>query len=254
MRKKTCWIIGASHGIGEELAKKYFNAGFDLAISARSADKLKSIRNDLLSKNPNHLNQIFVAATDVTETVSIQSALDAILTKFDQIDLVIFCSAIYQPSKVIGFDLEKAHETIDVNLGGALNLLHVILPQMLRQKSGHLAFVASVAGYRGLPQSLAYGASKAGLINLCEGIYPELKRQNIDLSVINPGFVKTRLTDQNSFEMPFIISVSKAAEIIFDGLAAKKFEIHFPKKFTYLLKFLRILPNAVFLKIIGKIK
>lgn len=254
MRQKTCWIIGASHGIGEALAKKYFNSGFNLAISARSEDKLKLIRNDLLAQNQNHLNQILITKTDVTEAISIQSSLDFILEKFDHIDLVIFCSGIYQPTSALNFDLEKSHQTIAVNLGGALNLLHVILPQMLQQKFGHIAFVASVAGYRGLPQSFAYGASKAGLINLCEGIYPELKRQNINLSLINPGFVKTRLTDKNSFVMPFLLAPEKAATEIFNGLQAKKFEIHFPKKFTYLLKFLRILPNFFFLKIIARIK
>ncbi len=253
MRNKTCWIIGASQGIGEALAKKYFDSGFDLAISARNEDKLKSIRNGLLSQNQNRSNQIFVTPADVGEAVSIQSSLDLILEKFGEIDLIIFCSAIYQPTKAIGFDLQKAQETISVNLGGALNLLHVVLPQMVKQKSGHIAFVASVAGYRGLPQSFAYGASKAGLINLCEGIYPELKRQNIDLSIINPGFVKTRLTDKNSFSMPFIITAEKAADEIFKGLNAKKFEIHFPKKFTFFLKLLRILPNRLFIGIIKKI-
>lgn len=254
MQKKLCWIIGASHGIGESLAKKYFESGFDLAISARSEDKLKSIRNEILSANQSSSGQILVSKTDVSEAVSIQSAADEIIAKFGRIDLVIFCSAIYQPTKAIGFDLDESLKTIDVNLNGAFNLLHVILPQFTKQNSGHIAFVASVAGYRGLPQSFAYGASKAGLINLCEGIYPELKRHNIDISVINPGFVKTRLTDKNSFSMPFIITPQKAAEIIFKGLEAKKFEIHFPKIFTTFLKILRILPNFIFLKIVSKIK
>jgi short-subunit dehydrogenase len=254
MQKKLCWIIGASHGIGESLAKKYFESGFDLAISARSEDKLKSIRNEILSANQNSSGQILVSKTDVSEAASIQSSADEIIAKFGRIDLVIFCSAIYQPTKAIGFDLDESLKTINVNLNGAFNLLHVILPQFTKQNSGHIAFVASVAGYRGLPQSFAYGASKAALINLCEGIYPELKRLNIDVSVINPGFVKTRLTDKNSFSMPFIITPQKAAEIIYQGLEAKKFEIHFPKIFTTFLKILRILPNFIFLKIVSKIK
>lgn len=254
MPNKVCWIIGASHGIGEALAQKYFNANFDVVISARSKEKLETIRQNLSAEKQESSNQILVAKTDVVEATLLQSTLDSIIAKFGKIDLVIFASALYQPTLALNFDLNKAHETIDVNLKGALNLLHVILPQMTQQKFGHIAFIASVAGYRGLPQSFTYGASKAALINLCEGIYPELKRENINISVINPGFVKTRLTDQNSFSMPFIVTPEKAAEEIFRGLAAKKFEIHFPKKFTYLLKFLRILPNSLFLKIISKIK
>ncbi len=254
MRKQSCWIIGASHGIGEALARKYFNHGFDLMISARSIDKLNQIRNEIYNENPSATNQILVSKVDVCDVLSLQKSCDEILTEFGKIDLVIFASALYHPSKAIGFDLQKSHETIDVNLKGALNLLHVVLAKMVAQKFGHIAFIASVAGYRGLPQSFAYGASKAALINLCEGIQPELKRANIDISVINPGFVQTRLTAKNSFAMPFIISPQKAADEIFNGLTAKKFEIHFPKKFTYILKFLRILPNSIFLKIIKKIK
>ncbi len=254
MQKKTCWIIGASHGIGEALVRKYFDHGFDLMISARSIEKLNQIRDEIRTKNPTATNQILTSQVDVCDVSSLQKSCDEIITKLQKIDLVIFASALYSPTSAIGFDLQKAHETIDVNIKGALNLLHVVLPKMKAQKFGHLAFIASVAGYRGLPQSFAYGASKAALINLCEGIYPELNRHNINLSVINPGFVKTRLTDKNSFEMPFIISADQAAEEIFKGLNAKKFEIHFPKKFTYILKFLRILPNTIFLKIINKIK
>ncbi len=252
MTKKTCWIIGASHGIGEALVLKYFEQDFDLMISARSLEKLENIRHEILDKNPATTNQILVSKVDVCDVHSLKKSCAEIIEKFQKIDLVIFASALYEPSKAIDFDLEKAQETINVNLGGAFNLLHVILPQMTEQKFGHIAFIASVAGYRGLPNSFAYGASKAGLINLCEGIYSELKQKNIDLSVINPGFVRTRLTEKNPFFMPFIISPKNAANRIFNGLQAKKFEIHFPKIFTYFLKILRILPNFLFLKITNK--
>jgi len=253
MSKKTCWIIGASHGIGEALVQKYFDNGFDLMISARSEEKLQEIRQRILGNNRNNSNQILVSKVDVCDFSSLQKSCDEIVQKLQKIDLVIFASALYQPTKLLGFDLQKAQETIQVNLGGALNLLHVVLPQMTKQKFGHIALIASVAGYRGLPQSFAYGASKAGLINLCEGIYPELKTYNIDLSVINPGFVKTRLTQKNAFNMPLIISVEKAADEIYEGLEKKKFEVHFPKTFTYFLKIFRILPNWLFIKIIKRI-
>ncbi len=253
MTKKTCWIIGASHGIGEALAKKYFAHGFDLMISARNEQKLQQIREEILSQNIEAKNQILIGVLDVCDVNSLQKSCDEILQKTSRIDLVIFASALYQPSLAMNFDLEKAQEIMAVNFGGALNLLHVILPKMRQQNFGHIGIIASVAGYCGLPKSFAYGASKAALINLCEGIYPELKAHNINLSVINPGFVKTRLTAQNSFAMPFIVTPNQAADKIYEGLEAKKFEIHFPKKFTYFLKFLRILPNFIFLNIIKKI-
>ncbi len=251
--RKICLIIGASNGIGEALVKKYFNQGFDLLISSRSEDKLQQIRKKLLDNNKNAENKIIVFKSDVCNTKSIEDLINVAYQNFSKIDLIIFCSAIYSPTSAFLFDLEENHKIIDTNLKGAINLLHNILPKLEQQKFGHIAFVASVAGYRGLPQSFAYGASKAGLINLCEGIYPELLRKNINISVINPGFVKTRLTEKNKFTMPFIITPDKAADAIFSGLEKKHFEIHFPKKFTIFLKILRIMPNFIFLKIIKRI-
>ncbi|NBV06764.1 MAG: SDR family NAD(P)-dependent oxidoreductase [Proteobacteria bacterium] len=247
---KSCWIIGASHGIGEALAKNYHVQGYNLILSARNLEKLEQIKSKLNSQNS---TPVLVSKVDVCDRDSLAKACDEISKNYQKIDLIIFCSALYQPASVIGFDLVKAREIIEVNLVGVLNLFDVIIPKMVAQKSGQIGIVASVAGYRGLPNSFTYGASKAALINMCEGIYPELKRQNIDISVINPGFVKTRLTDQNTFSMPFIITPEKAAEEISKGLAAKKFEIHFPKKFTFFLKLLRILPYPLFFFITKKI-
>jgi len=250
--RKVCWIIGASSGIGEALVNKLYEEDCDLVISARSLDKLELIKENLLIKNHN-LGKILVDKLDVSNCDSLQKTLEKIIAQFQKIDLVIFCPALYQPMSVINFDLEVSKKIIDVNLVGALNLLHLIVPQMLKQKSGHIAIISSVAGYCGLPKSFAYGASKAALINLCEGIYPELKQKGIDLSVINPGFVKTPLTDQNDFKMPFLISAKEAADIIYQGLMEKKFEIHFPKKFTFFLKFLRLLPYKIFFFITKKL-
>jgi len=251
--RKVCWIIGASSGIGKSLSDKLYKENYDLAISARNPDSLESVKQDLLHQSSCNLGKILVANLDISNVDSLQKALEKIIGEFQRIDMVIFSSALYQPMSAINFDLELSKKIIDVNLLGALNLLHLIVPQMIKQKSGHIAVIASVAGYCGLPKSFAYGASKAALINLCEGIYPELKLNGIDLSVINPGFVKTRLTDQNNFKMPFLISSKEAADLIFQGLMKKKFEIHFPKKFTFFLKVLRLLPYKIFFFITKKI-
>jgi short-subunit dehydrogenase len=151
------------------------------------------------------------------------------------------------------FNLKFAQEIINVNLISALNFIELIIKKMLQQKTGHIAVISSVAGYRGLPNSMAYGASKAALTNLFEGIYPELKSNNIFLSIVNPGFVATELTAQNNFKMPFLISTKQASDYIYQGLERKDFEIHFPKKFTFIMKFLRILPIKIYLKVINYI-
>lgn len=252
---KNCWIIGASHGIGEALSYKFCNEGYNLIISGRDLEKLELIKQDLMKKNgaEKRFGRIVSSQLDVTNRESLAKSFAQIIEEFNKIDLVIFCSALYQPMSVIDFDLEVSKEIIDVNLLGFLNLLHLVVPQMVKQNSGHIAVIASVAGYSGLPNSFVYGASKAALINLCEGIYHELKQKNIVLSLVNPGFVKTRLTDQNKFSMPFIVSPNEAADQIYQGLMKRKFEIHFPKKFTFLLKFLRILPYKVFFFLTKKI-
>jgi short-subunit dehydrogenase len=252
---KNCWIIGASHGIGEALAYEFYRQGYNLILSGRDIEKLNVLGSDLEQKNLGikSAKKVMLSQLDVSDSDSLKKSLTKIVTEFGEIDLVIFCSALYQPMSVIDFDLEMSKKIVDVNLSGFLNLLHLIVPQMVKQNSGHIAAIASVAGYCGLPKSFAYGASKAALINLCEGIYHELKQKNIALSVINPGFVKTRLTDQNRFSMPFIVSPKEAAEEIYQGLIEQKFEIHFPKKFTFLLKFLRLLPYKVFFFLTKKI-
>jgi len=245
---KNCWIVGASYGIGEALSKKFYREGYNLILSARDVKKLESIRDELLQEKLSEKNhqKVILSQLDVCDLNSLKNSLTKIVEEFDRIDLVIFCPALYHPMSVIDFDLEMSKKIIDVNLVGFLNLLHLIVPQMVKQNSGQIAVIASVAGYCGLPKSFVYGASKAALINLCEGIYHELKQKNIDLSVVNPGFVRTRLTDKNKFSMPFIISPQEATEEIYEGLMKQKFEIHFPRKFTFLLKFLRLLPYKIF--------
>jgi short-subunit dehydrogenase len=252
---KNCWIIGASHGIGEDLAYELYNEDYNLILSGRDFDKLKLIEHTLTNEGQSRAlaKKVIVSQLDVSDLESLSNSFAQIIEEFDKIDLVIFCCGLYKPMAAASFDLQMSKKIIDVNLGGFLNVLHFVLPSMIKQNSGHIAAIASVAGYFGMPQSFAYGASKAGLINLCEGIYQELKEKNITLSVINPGFVKTRLTDQNKFSMPFIISSKDAAKEICLGLKKRKFEIHFPKKFTLLLKFLRILPYKLFFLLMKKI-
>lgn len=251
---KICWIIGASHGIGEALAKRLQLEGYSLAISARSFEKLEAIKQEILLRQTlQNQQQILVTTCDVADFTSLHNSFDQIMENFGRIDLAIFCSALYQPMSAIDFDLAVAKETMEVNFNGFLNFLHLVIPQMQKQKGGHIAAIASVAGYSGLPKSFAYGASKAAMINLCEGIYGELKQHSIALSVINPGFVETRLTKKNRFHMPCIISSDKAAQEIIKGLKAQKFEIHFPKKFTIWLKILRLLPYFLKLRLIKRI-
>lgn len=249
---KNCWVIGASSGIGLELAKKYFQEGWNVIISSRRQQILEQIVANH-PKNHHAQNNFQAQVLDVSDAQSFKIASQNVFEKFSNIDLVVFAPAIYQPMSLKEFSIDYAKETIALNLSSFFDFIELVIKPMMLQKSGKIAVIASVAGYRGLPNSLAYGASKAGLINLCEGIYPELKANNLDLAIINPGFVETRLTQKNNFAMPAIISAKEASNIIFKGLSTNKFEIHFPLKFTLLMKLIRIMPYQFYLKIINKI-
>jgi short-subunit dehydrogenase len=242
------WIIGASQGIGRELAISLARQNHNLAISARGESELQN----LIAQFPNPENHLCLPF-DVLDAAKIKNSFDQIINKWQKIDLFIYASALYKPMAATAIDVDFAKQTLNVNFGALIDCLALIIPQMQKQKSGHIALIASVAGYRGLPNSFIYGASKAAMINLAETLYAELKPLNIAVSVINPGFVKTRLTAKNKFKMPFLITPEQAANEIIKGLEAKKFEIHFPKKFTYILKFLRIIPNFLFFKIAAKL-
>jgi short-subunit dehydrogenase len=175
-----------------------------------------------------------------------------LLESWGGIDLLLFVSGVYTPLRADNFDFDVAQKTIDANLLGPMRAVATVLPQMLKQQSGHIAIVGSVAGYSGLPKALAYGPSKAGIINFCETLYYDLLPQGVSVHMISPGFVATEATAQNDFEMPALISAEEAASEILKGIQAGEFDIHFPKRFSGFLKFLRILPYPIYFWIVRR--
>ncbi len=245
---KNIWIIGASTGIGAQLAKALAKEGARIALSARDNEKLLEVKASLEGLDHG------VYSLDVVDADKVRLTAERIAKDFGRIDSVIFMAAAYKPHDGKEPDLAIVKQIIDVNLTGAFNLVYSALPILKSQGGGQIVLCASVAGFRGLPNGQPYCATKAALINFAESLYIENKDNNIDVRVINPGFVKTRLTDKNDFKMPFIISAEKAAQYIVKGLKKNKFEIHFPKRFTYFMKLLRILPNSIYFMLAKGIK
>ena len=243
---KNIWIIGASSGIGEALANALDQQGYSVGLSARDEEKLNKIAASLKEKHAVH-------PCDVTEPDQISKAMKAIQKKLGGIDSIIFMAGIYTPMTIDQLDLEATKNIINVNLMGAFNVIQKTLPYLKQQENPQLVLCASVAGYRGLPGGQPYGSTKAALINLAETLRCELRGQ-VDVKVINPGFVKTRLTDKNNFDMPLRISPEKAAIYIIKGLKKKKFEIHFPKLFTISLKILSYLPETLYTSLVSSQK
>jgi short-subunit dehydrogenase len=249
-QSKNCWLMGASDGIGLELAKLLYAKGYNIIISARNQQKLDNI----VAQLNNGQNKIISLPCDISCNSQLKSAQEVVYSHFATLDLAIFASAVYQPTTLNDLQNNDFANVININLIGFIAFFEAVAQKMIQQQRGHIAVIASVAGYVGLPKSYAYGASKAGIINFCEGVYAELKTNNIDLSLINPGFVATRLTAKNNFYMPNIIMPAKAAELIYQGLQAKKFEISFPKKFIITMKIIRIMPYKILLAILRLIK
>lgn len=239
---KIVWIVGASSGIGRELAQQYAEAGATVYASARSVEKLEQ----LVADSANSRGSVIAAPLDVQNNESILAFMAERLNQNSLPDLCIFNAGFYEVVGLEDLTLTNFERTFDVNYMGVVRCLMAALPHYRQRHSGHLAVVSSVAGYAGLPRAAAYGSTKAALINLCESLYAECLRDGISLSVINPGFVKTPMTEKNPFEMPFIMEVDAAARRIVEGLAKGRFEIHFPKRFSLLLKLLRLLPYPVY--------
>jgi short-subunit dehydrogenase len=243
---KRIWIIGASSGIGEACAKAFIQAGAKVALSSRRAERLNAIAQSAPA------NQTFVYPLDVTQTDQLIAAHDCILNNWGGIDILLFVSGMYIPQRAHEFDFQIAEQTIDANLLGPMRAVSVALPEMLKKHSGHIAIVGSVAGYSGLPKALAYGPSKAAIINFCETLYYDLLPEGVSVHMISPGFVATEATAQNDFEMPALISAEEAAREILKGIQEGEFDIHFPKRFSRFLKFLRILPYPLYFWIVRR--
>lgn len=233
-RGKTVWLVGASSGIGAALAQQLLAQEARVILSARRVEQLNHIAN----AHPNAL----VIAFDVSDKSSWDKVSKQVELTHGAIDLVIFCAAKYQPERTWEVDSLDAQATININLLSAYHGMQSLLPTMLKQQRGGIAVIASVAGYLGLPNASVYGPSKAALINLAEIMYSDLHPRNISVYLINPGFVSTPLTAKNTFFMPAIQTPEQAARAILLGMQQGKFEIHFPKRFTYFLKLLQCLP------------
>jgi short-subunit dehydrogenase len=237
------WIVGASTGIGAALAIALSQQGANLILSARTESQLQEVKAQLSGVNHQVLT---FDISDYQQTV-------AAFKTIKRLDRVIFLAAVYQASTKGRMDIAFIQQSLQVNIGGVYNLIDVVKPFFEAQDYGQISLCGSVAGYFGLPNSQPYSSTKAAIINLAESLYVECKGKNIDVKLINPGFVNTPMTSQNDFDMPMIISAEAAAQAIIAGLRSSRFEVHFPKKFTLLLKLLQLLPYSLSFKISNKL-
>jgi len=240
---KTVWIVGASTGIGLATAEALHALGARVVVSARKAAALDAFVTS-------HTGSLALPL-DATDRIAVKDVAQTLLAQ-GPLDCVVYCAGHYNAMRAYSLDVTDMLRHMEVNYNGAVHVLEATLPALLARGQGHISLVGSVAGYRGLPNSLAYGPTKAALINLAETLYLDLHDKGIGVSIINPGFVQTPLTAANEFAMPALLTPAQAATAILKGWAQGAFEIHFPKRFTLWMHALRLLPNRVFFGLISR--
>ncbi|MBD8889930.1 SDR family NAD(P)-dependent oxidoreductase [Roseibium litorale] len=243
------WITGASSGIGRALALMLAGEGWRVAVTARSEGKLSA----LVAEAAALPGRIVSFPGDVTDADAMSAILQQIETEVAPLAVLVANAGVYRPQDGLAGNPEEWRKTIDVNLMGTVNVLLPAIETMKTRGKGQIAIVSSSAGYAGLPTSAAYGATKAGLINMAEALKFDLDKAGIAIQVICPGFVDTPATAQNPFPMPDIITVDRAAEEIAAGLQRPaQFEIYFPRGFVTQLKLLRLLPYSLYFRLVAK--
>lgn len=255
-RGKRVWLLGASSGIGAALATALLAAGARVAVSGRSPGKLMA----LLGGASNGL----ALPCDAADPASLAAAWQQLLQQWGGVEVAIYLAGDYVPMRAweleMGPRMDSARRMVDTNLVGALAFASCVVPHLLARAkagaeggAGEIAFVASVAGYRGLPKSLIYGPTKAALINFAEALALDLQPQGVGVRIINPGFVATALTAKNDFSMPALLTPQEAAAEILAGYRSSAFEIHFPKRFTWVMKLLSCLPARLYFPLVRRL-
>jgi len=242
------WITGASAGIGKALALQMARQGYEVVATARGAEKLDA----LAAESAAMAGTIHARPCDVTDRGAMADAVAEIEATHGPIRLAVFNAGNYWPASGARLDIDNFAKTYEINLFGVLNGLVPVVERMKDHGCGQLVLVASVSGYSGLPAASAYGASKAAINNMAESLKFDFDLMNIRIQVVNPGFIDTPLTEKNDFEMPALMPVDKAVEQMIKGVEGGGFEITFPRRFTYLLKFLRMLPHPVYFAIMKR--
>lgn len=230
---KTFWLIGASEGLGRALAKRLDGEGARVILSARNRDRLEQLRDEL--------QNALVVPLDVTDTAAVQKAAASV----GPLDGVIYNAGAYEPMRATEWDSDAALRMSDVNFTGALRVLGEVVPGFVRQGRGDITLVGSLAGYRGLPAAIGYGASKAALVSLAETMRFDLKGTGVTVRLVNPGFIKTRLTAKNSFRMPMLMTPEAAAEHVLKAMRKRRFRTDFPAPFSWAIRCMDYLPDIL---------
>lgn len=236
---KTYWLVGASEGLGEALAHKLSALGATLILSARNKERLEAVARALPG-------EARVVPMDIADDVSVANGAEAA----GDVDGVVFLAGVYWPMPATTWDLKQSVAMADVNFTGAFRVLGHVVPGMVARDAGHIVITGSLSGFRGLPGAIGYGASKAGVMSLAESLRADLWRTGVHVQLANPGFIKTRLTDKNQFNMPFLMTPQEAADHMVKLMRnPDRFQSHFPMVFSWVFRLSRLLPDWLYYRL-----
>lgn len=237
---KRYWLVGASEGLGREVAFALNRAGAEVIVSARSEDRLKALVEELPGK-----------ASYVALDVSDRAAVEAAAAQIGPLDGMVYLAGVYWPMKSSEWNNAEAEAMADINYLGASRCVGAVIGPMVERGSGHIVLTGSLSGFRGLPGAIGYGASKAAVMYLAESMYADLRNTGIKVQLINPGFIKTRLTDKNDFSMPFIMEADEAARVFFEHMNSDGFKRSFPMVFSWLFRVSQFFPDWLYYRVFG---
>ena len=235
---KRYWLIGASEGLGRAVAETMSRAGVEVIVSARSEERLQ----ELVAELPGRASYVPI---DVSDPASV----DAAAKEIGDIDGVVYLAGVYWPQPATQWNADEVNAMFDINLVGAARVLGHIVPKFVERDRGHIVLTGSLSGFRGLPGATGYGASKAGLMYLAESMYCDLRKTGVEVQMINPGFIRTRLTDKNTFKMPFIMEPEAAASEFFEHMNTDRFKKSFPALFGSMFRISQLLPDWLYYRI-----
>jgi len=236
---KKYWIIGASEGLGRELAIQLSNLGVELIVSARNEIRLNELSLRTKAK---------VIPLDVLDINAVRKAFNAV----GRIDGIVYAAGDYTPLNSTVWNIDEVDKMIAINFTGVARVLGLVVPKFIAQNYGHIVMIGSLSGFRGLPNAIGYGASKAGMMHLAENIKADLYKSNIKVQLINPGFIKTRLTEKNNFKMPFIMSAEDAAKHVIRAMRRNRFQTNFPVMFSLIFRMTNFLPAFLYFWLFSK--
>lgn len=228
---KRYWLVGASEGLGLALAHLMHKAGAKLILSARNAERLDAACQSL------------PGAVSEPLDVANSAAVAEVAARIGPIDGMIWLAGVYTPMSASALDPVAFEQMCDVNFTGCARVLGQILPGMVQRGSGHIVLTGSLSGFRGLPGAMGYQSSKAGVMALAECLHADLRGTGIKVQIGNPGFIRTRLTDKNSFSMPFLMEPEQAASHMMNLMQSNRFKSSFPMVFSWLFRLSQLLPD-----------